>query len=176
MVWICLLRGVNVGGNHKVKMEELRAMFAGTLGYADVRTFIQSGNVVFTAARKPNPAPIEKAFAERFGFHSSMILRNADEMRALIAANPFAGRDFDPSKLLVTFLSNDPGVEAARKLADFDTAGEDLALIGRDLYGYFHNGLGKTKLKFAALPKILGEPGTGRNWNSVLKLEAMTRP
>lgn len=173
MTTICLLRGVNVGG-HQIKMAELRDCFSETLGFEDVRTFIQSGNVVFRSRKKPDPQKIEKAVETRFGFHSDVILRTPEEWKETIARNPFAGREnLVSGKLVVTFLQRDPGTEAGAKLQALDLAGEEAHLRGRDLYIYFHNGMGKTKLKFSALTKAIGEAGTGRNWNSVLKLAAM---
>lgn len=173
MTIVCLLRGVNVGGNHKMKMDALRDLFT-ELGYTNPRTFIQSGNIVFEARKLPDAMKLEQAIEARFGFHSGVILRTAAELRETIERNPFAGREgIDASRLLVTFLSRDPGAEAGAKLLALDLAGEEAHLRGRDLYIYFQQGMGKTKLKFPAVAKALGEPGTGRNWNSVLKLAEM---
>lgn len=171
---VCLLRAVNVGGHHSMKMVELQDLFATQLGFDNPRTFIQSGNIVFGARKMPDSAKLEKAIEERFGFHSDVILRTAEELSETIARNPFAGRaELDGSRLLVTFLSRDPAPDAAAKLQAMDMPGEEAHLRGRDLYIYFHEGVGKTKLKFPALARILGEPGTARNWNSVLKLAEM---
>jgi uncharacterized protein (DUF1697 family) len=175
MTILCLLRGVNVGGNHKMKMEELRQLFI-DLGYTNARTFIQSGNIVFKAQKMPDAKKLEKAIEERFGFHSDVILRTATEMQETIARNPFADREgLDGSRLLVTFLSRDPAPDGAQKLQAMDLAGEEAHLRGRELFIYFQNGAGKTKLKFPAVAKALGESGTARNWNSVLKLAEMAR-
>lgn len=180
MVLICLLRGVNLGGHHKIKMEELRALFADQLGYQSPRTFIQSGNVVFEVrgGRKEVVITdaIEKAIEARFGFHSDVILRSPSEMAGVIERNPFVGRPaLDPSRLVVTFLSRIPDAAAGARLASVDAAGEELHLIGRELYMYFRDGIGKTKLNFKKIARAVGEDGTGRNWNSVVKLEELAR-
>jgi uncharacterized protein (DUF1697 family) len=175
MTVICLLRGVNVG-SHQIKMAELRDLFAQGLGFQNVRTFIQSGNVLFETGKRPDAKGLEKAIHDRFGFQADVLLRTAAELDEAIARNPFAGREgIDNSKLIVTFLSRDHGQEAAARLQAMDLAGEEAHLVGNHLYMYFHEGVGKTKLRFPALAKAVGEPGTGRNWNSVLKLAAMAR-
>ena len=180
MVLICLLRGVNVGGHHKIRMEELRALFAEPLGYQNPRTFIQSGNVVFEVRGGKKEVAItdeiEKAIEARFGFHSDVILRSPSEMAGVIERNPFVGRPaLDPSRLVVTFLSRIPDADARVRLEFVDPAGEELYLIGRELYMYFRDGQGKTKLSLPKVARALGEAGTARNWNSVLKLEEMAR-
>jgi uncharacterized protein (DUF1697 family) len=173
MTVVCLLRGVNVGGSHKMKMDALRDLFT-ELGYANPRTLIQSGNIVFEARRLPDSRKLESAIESRFGFHSDVVLRTAEELGETIHGNPFAGREgINPSRLLVTFLSRDPGTEAEASLHALDLAGEEAHLRGRDLYIYFQQGIGKTRLKFPALAKALGESGTARNWNTVLKLVEM---
>jgi len=159
-----------------MKMDALRELFANQLGFDDPRTFIQSGNIVFGTRRIPDAAKIGKAIEKRFGFHADVILRTAEELRDTIARNPFAGRpELDGSRLLVTFLSRHPAVDCNEKLQAMDLAGEEAHLLGRELYLYFRGGVGRTKLKFPVLTRILGEPGTARNWNSVLKLAEFSK-
>ena len=110
-VIVSMLRGVNVGGAHMVKMDALRALYE-SLGLRKVETFIQSGNVIFTTQARDRVAlakRLEDAIDKKFGFHCDVVLRNADEIRDALARNPFAERlDIDPAKLLITFLASDP--------------------------------------------------------------------
>src|SRR5436309_15835190 len=118
-VIVSMLRGVNVGGNHKIKMEALRALYE-SLGFSDVQTYIQSGNVVFRTKATGLAAlgkKIEDGIEAQFGFRPAVILRTMEELRTAIAGCPFAGREgMEPGKLLVTFLSAAPKEEARVKV------------------------------------------------------------
>lgn len=176
MVVISLLRGINVGGRGMIKMDALRALYE-SLGLRDVRTFIQSGNVVFRAGQRGVdrlPARIEEAIEREFGFRPPVIHRTVEELRRVIARNPFASRaGIEPGKLLVTFLAADPGEEARQAVRRIRTDPEEVWIEGRELWIYFPNGAGKSKISLAAFDRALKTPGTGRNWNSVLKLLAL---
>jgi uncharacterized protein (DUF1697 family) len=117
---ISLLRGVNVGGRHKIKMEELRELYE-SLGFGHSQTYVQSGNVVFrTEARDFTRLSkrIADAIEQRFAFRPGVILRTAADLRAVIAANPFASRrDLDPSRLLVQFLADEPPADAREQIS-----------------------------------------------------------
>jgi uncharacterized protein (DUF1697 family) len=171
-VIVSLLRGVNVGGNHLIRMDALRDLYT-SLKLRDARTYVQSGNVVFRCGEADLPSlavRIEKRIEREFGFGPSVILRTADEWKDAIARNPFAGRDgIEPAKLLVTFFPAAPGDEAVKAVRALRTDGEELHLDGRELYIYFPNGQGRSKLA-TVLDKALQRSGTGRNWNSVCKL------
>src|SRR5688572_14475082 len=130
-VVICLLRGVNVGGHNKIKMDALRALFE-SLKLREAQTYVQSGNIVFRTEEQ-NLADlstrIELAFAKTFGFRSSVILRTASEWRDVVSANPFATRrDIEPAKLLVTFLASEPAPEARNNLLQLRKDPEELRL------------------------------------------------
>jgi uncharacterized protein (DUF1697 family) len=173
---VCMLRGVNVGGHNKIKMESLRSLCA-ALKLERAQTYVQSGNVVFRSGEKNLTLlskRIQDALKSNFGFRPEVILRTASEMRHVIARNPFASRHgIEPAKLLVSFLASDPGKETRDNLAKLDTRGEELHARGSELYIYYKNGMGKTKLSSAALDNILKTPATARNWNTVLKLHEM---
>ena len=175
-VVIALLRAVNVGGTSIIRMEPLRALCE-SLGFRDVRTYVQSGNIVFrTTARDLEKLArrIEDAIEKEFGARPDAILRTIAELRDIVARNPFTGRPgIQPAKLLVTFLAGEPTPDARKKLASIEIAPEELHLIGRDMYTYFPNGIGISKLPSGAIAKALGTPGTGRNWNTVAKLLQM---
>ena len=171
-----MLRGLNVGGHHKIPMESLRALYK-DLGWPYARSFIQSGNVVFQV-KKPDLAGIadriEGAIEHTFGFRAPVFLRTAGEMRGTIARNPFLKRaGIDPTRLLVTFLAHEPQLEARDKLRALDTEPEEIRIHGRELYAYFPDGMARPRITMTAIEKMLKTPGTGRNWNTVTKLAQM---
>jgi uncharacterized protein (DUF1697 family) len=172
-VIISMLRGVNVGGNNMIKMEALRALY-GSLGLKDAQTYVVSGNVVFRTKERNLIAlakRIEDAIEQSFGFRPAVIVRTTSEIRDAIARNPFAKRrGIDPRKLLVTFLANLPSAEARERVLKIKADPEELFIDGREVYIYFANGMARPKLPWATIGKMLGTPGTGRNWNSVTKL------
>ena len=175
-VVICMLRGVNVGGHNRVKMDDLKKLCT-SLKLRDPQTYVQSGNIVFSTDERDLDKlrkSLESAIHKKFGFHSDVILRSAKDLREVVAGNPFAKRkDIHPGKLLVTFFSADPG-EAARKQARaIKTDPEELFIEGREAYVYFPNGAGRSKLNWSLIPKTLKVQGTARNWNSVTKLLEM---
>ena len=176
-VIISMLRGVNVGGHNKIKMEALRALYE-SMKLRDAQTYVQSGNVIFRTDERDIPRlakRIEDGIERNFGFRPNVILRTAAEMREVVARNPFAKRrGIEPSKLLVSFLASDPGEEAREKVRQMKCDPEELRIEGRELYIYFPNGIGRSKLSLARLEKTLKTPGTGRNWNSVTKMLEMT--
>jgi uncharacterized protein (DUF1697 family) len=175
-VWISMLRGVNVGAHNRVKMEPLRALYK-SLKLEDPRTYVQSGNVIFRS-REKNPTllakKIQDAIERTFKMRPDVILRSTVELKKAIVANPFAGRrEIEPGKLLVTFLADEPGSEAHAALAGLKEHPEELHLKGRELYIYFPDGAGKSKLPWSKLDKLLKTQGTARNWNSVTKMLEM---
>jgi len=173
---ISLLRGVNVGGHNKIKMEELRELYE-SLGLRHAQTYVQSGNVVFsTDARDFTRLSkrIADAIEERFAFRPGVILRTAADLRAVIAANPFAARrDLDPSKLLVQFLASEPPADVREGVLRIESEPEELRMAGRELYIYYPNGMARPKVAWASIERILQTPCTGRNWNTVRKLLEM---
>lgn len=175
-VIISMLRGVNVGGHKIIKMESLRAMYE-SLGLRDAQTYVQSGNVVFrTTARNLAPLAkrIESKIEQTFGFRPGVIIRSSSELREVIRRNPFAARrGIEPNKLLITFLATVPSPDVRAKMLAIRADPEELRIEGREVYGYFPNGLGRAKLAPALIERTLKTPGTGRNWNTVTKLLEM---
>jgi uncharacterized protein (DUF1697 family) len=172
-VFISMLRGVNLGPHNRIKMDALCALYQ-SLKCEDMRSYVQSGNVIFRSKEK-NPTQlankIQDAIGGKLGFRPDVILRTPEEFRKAIAANPFAKRrDLNPGKLLVTFLASEPNAEARAKLLALKPTPEELHLIGRELYIYFPNGAGRSKLPWSSLAEKLGTTGTARNWNSVTKM------
>ncbi|HWN75644.1 MAG TPA: DUF1697 domain-containing protein [Candidatus Udaeobacter sp.] len=175
-VLISMLRAVNVGGHSKIKMDALRALYA-SLKFDNPQTYLQSGNVIFkTSERKLDVVAkrIQSGTEKKFACHTDIILRTTAELRSVVARNPFAKRsDIEPSKLLVAFLASDPGDAARKTLQEQKFAPEELHVSGRELYIYFPDGMGKSKLPWPRIYKTLNTPGTGRNWNSVTKMLEM---
>lgn len=171
---ICLLRGVNVGGNNKLEMKALRALCE-SLGLRNVQTYVQSGNVVCDAPEKDAdglPQKLGAAMEKSFGFKPDIVVRSLDELRDAIARNPFAAQAAtEPSKLLVVFFDAAPDQDKirARKATD-----EQWHQSGRELYIYFPKGQGQSKLSFAPFDRGSAKVSwTGRNWNTVTKLAEM---
>jgi len=179
-VLISMLRGVNVVGHNLIKMDALRALYE-SLKFDDPRTFIQSGNVIFRTKLPHSPKNsaalanrIQNAIERTFGFRPEVILRTPDELRAAIAASPFpAHRNLHPGKILVTFLVAEPPSEAHATLRNLKGYPEEVHLKGRELYIYFPNGAGQTKLPWSKVEKLVQVTGTARNWNSVTKMLAI---
>jgi uncharacterized protein (DUF1697 family) len=171
---IALLRALNVGGR-KLPMAELRAL-CGELGWEDVETYIQSGNLVFAAPAKPEEleAELEKAIGERFGLEVPVIVRTATQWAACAAANPFAGAARDePNRLQLLVSKRPPREDAVDRLMERAQGGEAVKAAGGALWFHFPDGVARSKLTPALIDKACGSPSTGRNWRTVLKLKEM---
>lgn len=173
--YVALLRGINVGGHKMIAMADLRAALA-EMGFAEARTVLQSGNVVFrAAARAPArlEALLERESGTRFGFAPDFHVRTAGEWRAAVDANPFREQAADdPGHLLVTFFKTALDPAKVRKLQAAITGPEMVRSDGRQLYMTFPNGIGTSKAPLL-VDKTLGARGTARNWNTVMKLAAL---
>jgi uncharacterized protein (DUF1697 family) len=173
---VCLLRGVNVGGNKLIRMDTLRDLCV-SLKLRDARTFLQSGNVVFTVAESNLDRlarRIEDGIEKRVGFRPDVILRTADEMRSVVKRNPFAGRaDVAPNALIVIFLAADPTAAATQKLLEVNKGPEEVKVSCREAYVHYGAGMGRSKFTLPVIEKALGTRGTGRNWNTVNTLLEM---
>jgi uncharacterized protein (DUF1697 family) len=171
-----MLRGVNLGNHNKIKMGALRALYE-SLKFEDPRTYVQSGNVIFRTKEKNSAAlakKIQNAIECEFGCRPEVVLRTTAELRKAIAATPFASRrDLEPSKILVTFLAAEPGPEAYATLLSLRSHPEELHLKGRELYIYFPDGVGRSRLPWSSVERLLKTTGTARNWNSVTKIAAI---
>ena len=165
---VALLRAVNVGGR-KVVMADLRALFV-KLGFGDAKTLLNSGNVVFSADRRSD-ATLEKLFEseteKKFKVKAEYFVRTAQEMHAIVAANPFPKEaKNDPGHLLVVFLKDAPSPKDVAAVQAAHKGSESIRAAGKNIYVYYPDGVGDSKLR---LPWI----GSGRNWNTVLKLTAL---
>ena len=167
-----LLRGINVGGKNKVSMAALAEVFT-RAGCTDVRTYIQSGNVVFVAAQasaRRISSLVAQQIRERFGFDAPVVIRTAEELRRIAASNPFLRSEVDMRSLHVAFLANAPD---ARRVAGLDptrSPGDDFQVVGREVYLHLPNGVARTKLTNRYFDTALATVSTIRNWRTVLKL------
>lgn len=171
---IALLRGVNVGGN-VLKMQRLRELWS-ELGFKDVETYLQSGNVVFSgagsAARWQKTAEARLAGETRLAV--TVLFRSAAELGQIITRNPFLKeRGTDPAKLHVTFLAEPPGKDALKKLAAIACGNDRYHVAGTEIYLHCPAGYGNSKLANNALERVLGVRATTRNWNTVNKLHTL---
>lgn len=173
-VWISLLRGINLGGHHKLPMAELRELFADA-GCADVRTYIQSGNVAFrapNAEREDLTSRLAGAVEEARGFRPGIILLKYDELEAAAEANPFPEATSDPKTLHLWFLSREPEDTDLDALDDLRTPTEHYELRGAVLYLWAPDGIGRSKLAGRA-ERAVGVEATARNWRTVEKLREL---
>jgi uncharacterized protein (DUF1697 family) len=176
LTYIALLRGINVGGRATVKMDQLRQAFE-ALSHRDVRTYIQSGNVIFSAAAQATEnlaAKIEEKLVRQFSMEIPVIVRTAAELSESIKKNPFPTEaDLDPSKVFVIFLARTPEKAALKKLDAIPAGSDKFHSSGKDVYVYCA-GYAETKLSSNAMEKALAVRATARNWRTVTKLYEMT--
>jgi uncharacterized protein (DUF1697 family) len=160
-----------MAGHNLIKMTELSELFI-TLGFSDVKSYIQSGNLIF---RNPDNKPvsvisanIEKGIQEKFSLNVSVMTRTSGELSNLFSANPFLDQpDFDPAKNAVIFLNEKPTDDQIRKVADVDFPPDKFKISGSEIFIYCPNGFGKTKLYTGFFEKKMGVVGTARNWKTI---------
>lgn len=169
-----LLRGINVGGHNRVRMADLREMMEG-LGYGEVRTHLQSGNVVYSTDESAETAGrrIEEGLAERLGGAIRVFTRTRDELAEIIAANPLVEIATDPSRLVVAFLSDKPDPTLLAEVDPAQYEPERFHVNGREIYLWYPNGQYHAKLGHPFLEKRLRLSATARNWNTVTRLLAL---
>jgi uncharacterized protein (DUF1697 family) len=168
---VALLRGVNVGGNRLIDMARLRRALSDR-GYGDVRTYLQSGNVVFSSAAAPADAAagVEDAIAGEFAVDCRVIVRTSDQLAAVMAADPLLDFLGNPSRHFVAFLDPAPPPEALKRLTEADYGDDQLRAVDDHLYLWCPNGLSKSSFARLNFDRVLGVAVTVRNWNTVTKL------
>ena len=172
--YVALLRGVNVGGRSKVAMAELRNVFL-DVGCTDVRTYIQSGNVVFRCKRSAGSVAGEVAarLAASHELDVAVIVRSSRELDEVVDRNPFGGRARDESKLHVTFLAGNPPKQSVAATRARSFSPDEFWVLDREVYVYCPNGYGRTKINNTFFERSLGVAATTRNWNTVTTLARM---
>jgi uncharacterized protein (DUF1697 family) len=177
MKHVALLRGINVGGKNILPMKTLAEIFA-KAGCRDVTTYIQSGNVVFSAPAavlKKLPRVISKQIADEFGHQVPVVIRSHEELAAVIRDNPYLQAGEPEKTLHVMFLAATPGAEAVAKLDPLRSPPDRFAVAGHHVYLHLPNGMGNSKLTNAWLDAKLSTVSTARNWATILKLHEMTQ-
>jgi uncharacterized protein (DUF1697 family) len=175
MRYIALLRGINVGGNKKLSMADLRELLS-SLGHADVATYIQSGNALFTSPRD-DPAEleqeIESRIARELGLSIRVLIRTRDELAAVVDANPFQSAATSPTTLHASFLSAplDEGRLSEIDARQFEP--DEFRVGNRVIYLFFPNGVAGSRLTYDFWERRFGVAATTRNWNTVTKLLSM---
>jgi len=173
--YISMLRGINVSGHKKIKMEELKKLYE-TLGFSDVQTYIQSGNVVFKTSDTNISkliGKIEKKIKSVFHFDVPVLIRTKNSFRKLIRNTPFVNKDF--SNLHVTFLSDSPSHLPLDEINKIKDESAEFFISDKEIYVFCPNGYGRTKLNNNFFEKKLGITVTTRNWKTVNKLLEMAR-
>ncbi|MCX5515699.1 hypothetical protein C3941_06385 [Kaistia algarum] len=173
---IALLRAVNVGGAGRIAMADLRTLCEG-LGLRGVRSLLQTGNLVFEADEPADAAlerRLETAAREALGLHTDVFVRPLDEWREVLAANPFRSEaEMDPSHLVLVVLKGEPKPADVEALRAAIQGPERVEVNGRVLYVVYPDGIGTSKLTLPLIEKKLGLRGTGRNWNTAMKVAAI---
>lgn len=170
--FIALLRGINVSGQKIIEMSELKSFFE-DLNFTKVQTYIQSGNVIFSAKEKSNKKVEDKitsAMKSKFGFDVRVIVVTPNEIEYVLKNNPFIKKKKEAEKLYVTFLSKKPLTENMDRLNSIDYSPEEFIIDGSYIYLFVPNGYGKAKLNNNLFESRLKVFGTTRNWKTVNKL------
>jgi uncharacterized protein (DUF1697 family) len=178
MKYIALLRGINVAGKNKIKMADLKKLFE-SIGFNNVTTYIQSGNVIFESSmnEKELPSTISKAIADSFTLIVPVQVRKSELLGSIVENCPFPQHDLveEGTRVLVTFLEQVPSQEKWEELEQFIKTPERLILKGQELYLHCPNGYGKTKLNNNFIEKKLAVSATTRNIKSVIKLRELSQ-
>ena len=170
---ISLLRGINVGGNKKIKMADLRDLYK-SLGFQNTKTLLQSGNAVFETDMTDHVAikkAIEAGIQEKFGFDVTIMLRTPEELSTIVEQHPFTDEQVsDPGKLSFVYLSSEPTNDAVDNLRENNPGREIIHHDGQILYIVYPDGKGKSKLDNSRIERALKVEGTARNWNTTQKI------
>ncbi len=172
MVLIALLRGINVGGKNRLPMGELRRLVE-TLGHTNVRTYIQSGNVIFETAnddRDQIAGVMTDAIEKAHGLSVPVVVRDVGELSQALAQHPFRGDEPDGSRLAISFMPRVPEPDAVASLEADRFLPDRFAVDGREVFLHFPNGMGTTKMLPTYFDRRLGPGGTVRNLNTIEKL------
>jgi uncharacterized protein (DUF1697 family) len=174
-VYVALLQGVNIGSKKRIKMDALRSLIA-DLGGSDVRTYINSGNVVFQHEESDASkleTRLEAALRNHVGMDVATIVRTAAEMRQIVEDNPFPEAADEPKTVHVLFLRNAPAVEDIDTVDEMETGPDRLAIHRREVYFFLPKLMSGATIDIAKVGKMLRVDGTSRNWNTVTKLLEM---
>ena len=169
--YIALLRGINLGSTRKIAMPELRDLLH-SLGYADARTYIQSGNILLASDQSPRELAtrLERAIEERFKLRVPVLVRTADDLAEVVARNPLPERTAVPARFYVVFLDRAPRRDRIDAIGAADLERDQVAFGNRVIYAWYRDGLRASRLAPAIADNRLGVTTTARNWNTVTRL------
>ena len=174
--FIALLRGINVSGRNKIPMAELRSLCA-DLGWVHVQSYIQSGNLLFTAGadRARLETDLECAIERQFGLSIPIIVRAAADWPTYVGSNPYPDASAsEPNSVMLALAKAPPKEGAGEQLQERAGSGQRVVQVGDALWLHYGNGMAKSKLTTSLLDRLVGSPVTARNWRTVLKLNEMT--
>lgn len=173
---ILLLRGINVGARNRISMPSLRERLTGA-GFTDVRTYVQSGNVVLSSDARPDELArdCERHVAEGFGLSIDVLARTCEELSEVVRGNPLASVALEPKRYQVTFCSAEPDAGLLERLQALAAPTEKLVAVGREIYAWHPDGVARSKLWAALGGRKLGVTATSRNWSTVTTLLAMAQ-
>jgi uncharacterized protein (DUF1697 family) len=178
MFWVmrqvALLRGINLGSRNRVAMPKLRELLA-TAGYDEVRTYLQSGNVVLSSGARPNrlAKELQELIDESFGLRIAVVVRTRDELAKVVSLNPLGKVATNPKRYQVSFLDAELDQSTIDELAELATGSERFTAVGRELYAWHPDGVARSKLWNKLAAASLGVTATARNWTTVTSLLAM---
>ena len=171
---IVLLRGVNIGPRNRIAMPRLRGALEAA-GFADVATYLQSGNIALTTRKTPDRLARECArlIADEFGLDIGVVVRTHEELAAVVECNPLRDVAVNPKRYQVSFLAEEPSTDLVERLAAAAVAPERFVAIGRELYSWTPEGIARSKLWARLAGRDLGVTATARNWTTVTALLAL---
>jgi uncharacterized protein (DUF1697 family) len=169
--YLALLRGINLAGRNKVPMAGLRQL-AESLGHGDVATYIQSGNVILTAADNAGAVgnKISEAITKEFGYDVPVVVRTRQQLKKVVDDNPFAAQATDAGHLHMVFLAEKPKADKVKGLTGADWGDDEVVVKGTEAYLHLPNGYGRANLNNMVVEKKLDVVGTARNWRTTVKL------
>ena len=168
MIHIVLLRGINLGSRNRIAMPALRDALEAA-GFADVRTYVQSGNVVLSSSRKPDAA-VRRTIAQDFGLDIAVVTRTRAQLAKVVERNPLARVAKDPKRYQVSFLDAKPSREVVRRIEAAAAPKERVVVDGREIYAWHPDTIARSKLWALLAGQSLGVTATARNWTTVQKL------
>jgi uncharacterized protein (DUF1697 family) len=173
---IVLLRGINLGAGNRIAMPELRKSLE-SAGFDDVRTYLQSGNIVLSSKASPERVArrCQRQIADRFGLDIEVLARTRDEPAEVVQRNPLGDVAVNPKRYQVSFMSAEPDRDVVCKLSNAAVAPEQFVVVGRELYAWHPEGIGRSKLWTLLAGRGLGVTATARNWSTVTNLLAIAR-
>ncbi|MDD2531018.1 MAG: DUF1697 domain-containing protein [Bacteroidales bacterium] len=176
--YISLLRGINIGGHKKIKMDSLRENFS-SLGYSNIKTYIQSGNILFSS-KEEDKTKLEKEISsmilDKYGFDVPVLVLNSEELNEVISNNPFANStNHNKDFIHITFLSNEVKEFNFTEIDSKKESEDEYKIINKTVYLYLPKGYGNTKIHNNFLEKLLKTQATTRNWKTCLELLEMSK-